>query len=216
MVASHRSEQILRSWNRSRGGCLVWNDAAFNKGMTIAAQQPRMICKYVKHCYLFIIESQDQNWGAYSLYLSPVSFKKDVTTISDTSWNSQWWNLNFEISCIGFLFPYSRGPHITCSNPDIAAGLGSTFRRASTSLGCHPAVWGRSHQEAPSGRQLGKPQGGSFCGSGRWNNQQSECFWKEKKAPGLTISQILLIWICSFPVSIFPLFKDCNASMLAS
>lgn len=23
------SEQILRSWNRSRGGCLVWNDAAF-------------------------------------------------------------------------------------------------------------------------------------------------------------------------------------------
>lgn len=160
MVASHRSEQILRSWNRSRGGCLVWNDAAFNKGMTIAAQQPRMICKYVKHCYLFIIESQDQNWGAYSLYLSPVSFKKDVTTISDTSWNSQWWNLNLEISCIGFLFPSSRTPHITCSNPDIAAGLfvpglGSTFRRASTSLGCHPAVWGRSHQEAPSGRQPG-------------------------------------------------------------
>ena len=116
---------------------------------------------YVKHCYLFIIESQDQNWGAYSLYLSPVSFKKDVAISGTSGTHSDGiWTSKFRV--LDFYFPPQGSTH-NLQQPEIAAGLfvpglGSTFRRASTSRGCHPDVWGRSHQEAPSGRQLGKPK----------------------------------------------------------
>ena len=178
---SHRSAQILRSWNRSRGGLFCWFCVpgmkrcrlAFNKGMTIAAQQPRTIRKALL-LYLFIIESQDQNWAHIRFtFPQPASktwYNKGTSgPHSHGILTSNW--------CIG-LFPYwGRHPHL--QQPEIAAGLSyqdlpPLFDELQRLLGVTLRVLTEDlTKKRLQDQQLGFSPGGSICGSGRWNNRSN-------------------------------------------